>query len=70
MADTHLYTGLREAIPISPAPFIANSLIAESKIPVRTHVAETNYADCELLENDSQDGKNYESVNKEYQFVK
>ncbi|KAH3788278.1 hypothetical protein DPMN_166413 [Dreissena polymorpha] len=39
MADMYLYTGLREAISMSPAPFHVFGLITEIKTPVRTQFA-------------------------------
>ncbi|KAH3785687.1 hypothetical protein DPMN_163781 [Dreissena polymorpha] len=70
MADTHLYSGLREAIPMSPAPFDVLGLIAESKTPVRRHFAvaeeldnattfESKYTTAEDEENDNAAETNY-----------
>ncbi|KAH3785656.1 hypothetical protein DPMN_163750 [Dreissena polymorpha] len=70
MADMHLYSGLREAMPMSPAPFDVLGLIAESKTPVRRHFAlaeeldnatsfESKYTTAEEEENDNAAETNY-----------
>ncbi|KAH3788303.1 hypothetical protein DPMN_166439 [Dreissena polymorpha] len=70
MADTHLYTGLREAIPMSSAPFDVLGLIAESKTPVRKQFAvaeeldkattsKSMYKTAEEEENDNAAETNY-----------